>query len=657
MPLFQPEKMVRVEIDFPDRLMMEVTKVISSLGYFQIEDMSMMDLRKKPSDDQKTTVIQTKLTNLETLLTALQAKLGLQSSRETEKGLELIEDPSIIEGEISSLSEQVENLGAKIEATRQAIESKKATLKLLLPFKDLPYDLGAIRNRRYLYSILGTMPTNRIERFRSSLSQIPYVLLEEPRANNRSQVLLLGPRNQRDFLILTARSAYLDPLEIDESEHGLLADMTSNLAVKVDELEKELKNLETERKQLSGSNAEKITDWLRQVQYSSKIYDIIGKYGHLRNSNFMVGWVPAKRKAEFLDLLHSLDPDILETVEDTSEMEDELTPPVSSEVPFQLRGFQKLVNTYSTPGYKELDPTLLLSITFPLLFGTMFGDLGQGAVLALLGLVIASKKIKPLRRLSPLGWVISACGLVSMVFGVLYGSVFGFEDLLPAVWISPLHDILRLLIITIAGGAVILSLANILGIVNAAIRKDWVGMIFGGKGIAGLLLYWSLIGIVLNATMANFPIPKAVLVAIAVAAVLMIIASEAVHHLAEGKRPIFKGGFLLYFITAFFELFEMLISYLSNSLSYVRVGAFAVAHAGLSQVVMILASMVGKGIGYWIVIVLGNLFIIGFEGMIVSIQTLRLEYYEFFSKFFRGGGVRYQPLSLSGNTEIRSKTK
>ena len=104
-------------------------------------------------------------------------------------------------------------------------------------------------------------------------------------------------------------------------------------------------------------------------------------------------------------------------------MEDELTPPVSSEVPFQLRGFQKLVNTYSTPGYKELDPTLLLSITFPLLFGTMFGDLGQGAVLALLGLVIASKKIKPLRRLSPLGWVISACGLVSMVFGVLYGSV------------------------------------------------------------------------------------------------------------------------------------------------------------------------------------------------------------------------------------------
>jgi len=130
---------------------------------------------------------------------------------------------------------------------------------------------------------------------------------------------------------------------------------------------------------------------------------------------------------------------------------------------------------------------------------------------------------------------------------------------------------------------------------------------------------------------------------------LMMMSAEFLDHLFHEKRPLFKGGFLLYFITAFFELFEIFISYLSNSLSYVRVGAFAVAHAGLSQVVMILAEMVSPvhGAGYWVVIVLGNLFIIGFEGMIVSIQTLRLEYYEFFSKFFRGGGIRYQPLHIS----------
>ena len=174
-------------------------------------------------------------------------------------------------------------------------------------------------------------------------------------------------------------------------------------------------------------------------------------------------------------------------------------------------------------------------------------------------------------------------------------------------------------------------------------------MIFSGKGIAGLLLYWALIGFILSTVLPAFPIPKLVLIILIIVCVLMMMSAEFLDHLFHEKRPLFKGGFLLYFITAFFELFEIFISYLSNSLSYVRVGAFAVAHAGLSQVVMILAKMVSpvQGVGYWIVIVLGNLFIIGFEGMIVGIQTLRLEYYEFFSRFFRGGGIRYQPLHIS----------
>jgi len=115
----------------------------------------------------------------------------------------------------------------------------------------------------------------------------------------------------------------------------------------------------------------------------------------------------------------------------------------------------------------------------------------------------------------------------------------------------------------------------------------------------------------------------------------------------EGRRPLIEGGLATYAVQVVFELFEALISLLSNSLSYVRVGAFAVAHAGLSAVIFILAAMVSpaRGVSYWVVVALGNLFVIGFEGMIVGIQTLRLEYYEFFSKFFTGGGARYVPLA------------
>jgi V/A-type H+/Na+-transporting ATPase subunit I len=130
--------------------------------------------------------------------------------------------------------------------------------------------------------------------------------------------------------------------------------------------------------------------------------------------------------------------------------------------------------------------------------------------------------------------------------------------------------------------------------------------------------------------------------------------SELLQHLVEGHRPLFEGGIGMFLFQSAVELFEKLISLFSNSMSYVRVGAFAVAHAGLSGAIFVLAQMVGGdgGIGYWIVVVLGNVFIVGFEGLIVGIQTMRLHYYEFFSKFFTGGGAPYEPL-----TPLRAEEK
>lgn len=649
MPLFKPEKMVRVEIDFPRRYIYEVTKIIAQIGYFQPEDISTIDNRKDPSEDGDLFETGSKLSGLKADLTTTMTKLDIPISDDVPGDLEMIENPDKVNNRLEIIKDEVHRLSLETEEIRKRIEEKQGALTLLQPFKDLEYDLSALRNRRYLYSILGIMPTNRIDRFRESLSQIPYVLLEEQQSNKKTQVLLLGPRNQRDFMILTARSAYVEALDIPDDAKGSLPEIIKSNELELEQLNENLALLEQQKIALQTKNASRLKKWYSQVQYSSKLYDIISYYGHLRHSFLVAGWVPAKKQDEFLDLLSNISPDVLEIVKSENELDVNTTPPVALEFPKQLRGFHKLVTIYSTSWYKEIDPTLLVTFTFPLLFGAMFGDLGQGAVLAVAGLLLSSRKVKKLIGLANFGWVLTACGVASMIFGVLYGSVFGFEGVFDPIWISPLHDIMRLLITTLAAGAILLTLADILAIVNLVIRKDWVGMIFSGKGIAGLLLYWALIGFILSMVLPAFPIPKLVLIILIIVCVLMMMSAEFLDHLFHEKRPIFKGGFLLYFITAFFELFEIFISYLSNSLSYVRVGAFAVAHAGLSQVVMILAEMVSPvhGAGYWVVIVLGNLFIIGFEGMIVSIQTLRLEYYEFFSKFFRGGGIRYQPLHIS----------
>jgi V/A-type H+-transporting ATPase subunit I len=148
----------------------------------------------------------------------------------------------------------------------------------------------------------------------------------------------------------------------------------------------------------------------------------------------------------------------------------------------------------------------------------------------------------------------------------------------------------------------------------------------------------------------SFRLPESlvgILPAIAVIAALMVAFSEILENLIEGHRPLVKDSLGTYLVQLPVEIFEMLISLFSNTLSYVRMGAFAVAHGTLSLVIFIIAEMAGEGsAGYWVVVVLGNLFVVGFEGMIVGIQTLRLEYYEFFSKFFAGGGANYHPLML-----------
>jgi V/A-type H+-transporting ATPase subunit I len=211
-----------------------------------------------------------------------------------------------------------------------------------------------------------------------------------------------------------------------------------------------------------------------------------------------------------------------------------------------------------------------------------------------------------------------------------------------------MDNIMQILTVAIVAGVVLLSLGFLTGIINAWRAKDWGRLLFGHNGIAGFMLYGSLLGLVLNAFMPSFPIPSPVFTVSVIISGLGVMFSDLLERLIAGHRPLIEGGVATYAVQIVFELFETVISLLSNSLSYVRVGAFAVAHGGLSAVIFILADMVSptRGIGYWIVVALGNLFIIGFEGMIVGIQTLRLEYYEFFSRFFSGGGARYTPLTL-----------
>jgi V/A-type H+-transporting ATPase subunit I len=341
--------------------------------------------------------------------------------------------------------------------------------------------------------------------------------------------------------------------------------------------------------------------------------------------------------------------------EPSERYDDEVQAPTLLRNPRVLDSFEKLVLNYGRPRYGEVDPTPLVAVTFPLIFGIMFGDIGQGLLLALAGAFLLRRPVR--KGIGGLGSLIFVCGIVAIVFGAVYGSVFGMEDVVPALWLRPMDSVLGILVFAVAVGAIVLNVGLLASVANAWLAHDWAELGFGAKGIAGIVLYWSLVGVAVSALVpaGALPVAPGTVLLLAAGAAFLIVFGDPILNLVTGRRPLVEGSLGTHLIKKALELFETLLSFFSNTLSYVRMGAFAVAHGGLSAVMFILAEATGptRGLGYWIVVALGNLVIVGFEGLIVGIQTLRLEYYEFFSKFFKGGGTAYKPLRLfpQGDTD------
>lgn len=298
------------------------------------------------------------------------------------------------------------------------------------------------------------------------------------------------------------------------------------------------------------------------------------------------------------------------------------TPPKDAEPPVVLfnpawaRRFEALTRMIGMPGAGEADPTIVVALVAPVLFGFMFGDVGQGFVLLLAGLA--------LRRRFPALAILIPGGIMSMIFGVLFGSIFGREDVIPALWLHPLNEPILLLTISVGAGAVILLTGLTLRALQMRWQGRWRDWLAGDAGL--VVCYLGLLGAVV------WGVPSLVVAGLAAA---WFIAGSA---RAEGLAAAGK---------AVGELVETILQLLVNTVSFARAGAFALAHAGLSVAIVGLADASGP-VFYWIVLALGNLFVLALEGLVVSIQTTRLLLFEFFIRFLTGGGRAFRPLVPPG---------
>ena len=321
-------------------------------------------------------------------------------------------------------------------------------------------------------------------------------------------------------------------------------------------------------------------------------------------------------------------------------------PPTKLRNPKLFKPFEMYVKMYGLPAYNEMDPTWFVAITYSFIFGAMFGDVGQGLVLFLGGLFLYKT------QKMDLAGIIGCAGVFSVFFGFMYGSFFGFEDVLKARWLKPMNAMMdvplvgrlnAVFVIAIGFGMFIILICMVFNIINSIRNKDVERTWFDSNAVAGLVFYGSIVltvGLLISGK--KLPAAAVLTVMFAVPLILMFL-KEPLTNLVEKKSQIFPEQKGMFFVQSFFELFEVLLSYLSNTLSFLRIGAFAVSHAAMMEVVLMLAGATEGGSPNWIVVVLGNIFVCAMEGLIVGIQVLRLEYYEIFSRFYAGNGREFQP--------------
>jgi V/A-type H+-transporting ATPase subunit I len=665
--MFFPKEMSEVELIVPSKDLVAIAKVISGRGVFHQVDSAYLGMESTGANTWVEKAAN--LSAMERRIQSIMQSLSLAEEYPAKAEVGSMVDLDSLRPSVDQIDERVKSASDQLSAETKRLELLESQLRQIEPIADVKVEVGALRKSSFMHSILGVIPAANMSRLKTSLLRVPHVFFTLREDAQKPVVWILGSKTNSDVLERAAKSAYLNPLSLPDEFSGTPEQITGLLRKEIESSKQKISDQEADLVKLAGSYKNDLQQMLWDVHISRVLADAIVRFGQLRHTYVVVGWVPTSELETLTSRLKEVSREVLIESVQTGRSGHHSQVPVALSTNKWLKPIQMLVGTYGHPSYGELDPTLLMAFTFPLLYGAMFGDLGQGAVLFVLGLLMHNKIF--MKSMQSLGLLIAYCGASAALFGFLYGSIFGFEGHLveeylhfhfEPTWISPMENILSILSIAIDAGIIILMFSFLLGMLNNVRSRDWAHLLFGHTGIAAFIFYicfLAMLGGFLGDTalapkvavaINSLPLPFTTL--LAVFGVLVMFGGffrnmVEGHTLIEGKGI---GGFMMFLIQSLMDLIETVISMLSNTLSFIRVGAFAVAHGGLSLAIFSLAGEEPTP-GFWITIFLGNIFIIGFEGLIVGIQTMRLHYYEILGKFFHGGGMQFEPLKLSPSKE------
>ena len=538
---------------------------------------------------------------------------------------------------IDNINKRIENERTQNNELSKQIEDNEKTISQMNLMLEVDEPLEQIFGMEYVSVRFGHISKASYKTLTTYLENLETVFVKTSEDVNTVWGFYFVPILKKRKVDEVFDSLYFEEDQINTKEKGIPYDIKKNLERLNEELKKQMRELSNKTSSLLADSRSTLSGIYNLAKKRNQFDEIRRNAVHSDMFFYIVGWMDEHEAKKLEKEIASSSDVVIMYVEDPRKLK-HTQPPTKLKNNFIFRPFEMFVKMYGLPMYGELDPTPILAITYIIFFGIMFGDVGQSAILAIGGFLIY--KLKKL----DLGGIIGMVGLAGIVTGFLYGSVFGNEEIIPRLFhiqtIKPMEEIMPLLIGTVCMGAFIIIMGMFINVRNMLHDKQYGDALFGHNGVAGIMFYVGVLLVALNAII-GIGIPKAVFIVIFAVSLLAMYMCTPFTRLIEGNKNWFpRSG--MYFVENFFELFEVILSFVTNTISFLRIGAFAVIHVGMMMAVAALAK--GGGAGGLIVQIVGNIIVMVLEALIVAIQVLRLEYYEMFSRYFRGGGKEFVSL-------------
>ena len=554
--------------------------------------------------------------------------------------------PEQILDEAKRISDRLKTVRDDLASARRQIadyESAAIHLKHLQPSE---LDLGELTKCKHILYRFGRMPEENLQKL-DFYTDAGFIFQAYHTAHEYVWGFYFAAQERIMSADAIMKGLLFERYELPPDLTGTPEQALRDIQIRLTERKADLERLEKAEDGIIEAEAEQLGRMYRFAKYESEIWKLRSQCIRTQDKFSLMGYVPVSEKENFKKFIDKV-PEISVTYE-APWADSRVQPPVRLKNGWFSKPFSMFVEMYGLPNYNGYNPTSFVAITYTLLFGIMFGDLGQGLVLALIGWFLDKKKN------FSLGGIMTRIGVSSAVFGTLYGSVFGFEEALDPLWektgipflpLKAMENTNVFIFGAIGIGAAIILISIFINIVMRLKHREYDEAVFGNNGIAGLAFFSAALLLIVGLVTGKQIIPQGAAFAVLGGTLLLMFFREPLGHWMARKHyempPI--GEFIACNLC---ECIEFLIGYTSNTISFVRVGGFVFSHAGLMGVVMTLAENIGKDHKSVITVIIGNLFVMCLEGLIVGIQVLRLEFYEIFSRCYDGDGKPFTPVTVT----------